>query len=158
MSQDRTVTASPSLRGVGMGQLLHLGDMLSTHARLRPEKVAARDSSRSLTFRQWNARANRLANALLGLGLQKGDRVSILAYDCIEWMEFYVALAKAGLVAVPINFRLTPPEMRYIIEDAGASALIAQHDLVGSVEEIRVHLALDEALHPFRVRAVPRGL
>jgi acyl-CoA synthetase (AMP-forming)/AMP-acid ligase II len=127
-----------------MGQMLHLGEILSTHARLQPEKLAARDSSRSLTFRQWNSRANRLANALLGLGLQKGDRVSILAYNSIEWMEIYVAMAKAGLVAVPINFRLTPSEMRYIIEDAGASVLIAQHDLVDSVEEIRAHLPLDE--------------
>ena len=78
-----------------MSRLLHLGQMVHAHARLQPEKLAARDSSRSLTFRQWNSRANRLANALLGLGLQKGDRVSILAYNCVEWMEFYVALATA---------------------------------------------------------------
>ena len=54
-------------------------------------------------------RAHRLANALLGLGLAKGDRVALLAYNCIEWMEMYAALAKAGLVGVPINFRLVGP-------------------------------------------------
>ena len=57
-----------------------------------PDKLAARDSHRSLTYRQWEERANRPANALLGLGLCKGDRVAILAYNCIEWMEIYVAL------------------------------------------------------------------
>ena len=89
--------------------------MLSTHARFQPGKVAARDSTRSLTFSQWNARACRLANALHGQGLRKGDRVAVLAYNCIEWMEIYVALAKAGLVAVPINFRLVGSEVSYII-------------------------------------------
>jgi fatty-acyl-CoA synthase len=127
-----------------MDQLLHLGEMLSTHARLQPRKVAARDSTRALTFRQWNARANRLANALLGLGLQKGDRVAILAYNCIEWMEVYVALARAGLVAVPINFRLTSSEIRYILEDADASGLIVQDALSGLIEEIRAELPLEE--------------
>jgi acyl-CoA synthetase (AMP-forming)/AMP-acid ligase II len=43
------------------------------------------------------------------IGLVPGDRVAILAYNCIEWMEIYIALAKAGLVAVPINFRLLTP-------------------------------------------------
>ena len=48
----------------------------------------------------------RLANALMGLGLSKGDRVCVLAYNCVEWLEIYAATALAGLVAVPINFRL----------------------------------------------------
>ena len=66
----------------------------------------------------------------LGLGLRKGDRVAVLAYNCVEWAEIYAAAAKSGLVAVPINFRLVGPEIRYIVEDAGASALIVQDALV----------------------------
>ena len=85
---------------------LHLGQMLSVHARLSPDRAGARDLDRSMTFAQWNRRACRLANGLLGLGLAKGDRVAILAYNCVEWAEIYAAAAKAGLVAVPINFRL----------------------------------------------------
>jgi acyl-CoA synthetase (AMP-forming)/AMP-acid ligase II len=127
-----------------MGRLLHLGDMVSTHARLRPDKVAARDSSRSLTYHEWNRRAARLGNALVGLGLRRGDRVAVLAYNRIEWVEIYVALAKAGLVAVPINFRLTPPEMRYIIRDAAARAVIVEDPLVGPIEEIRADLEIDD--------------
>ena len=65
----------------------------------------------------------RLANGLLGLGLAKGDRVALLAYNCVEWLELYVALARAGLVTVPINFRLTPPEIAYIVQHSEAQRL-----------------------------------
>jgi acyl-CoA synthetase (AMP-forming)/AMP-acid ligase II/uncharacterized membrane protein HdeD (DUF308 family) len=60
---------------------------------------------------------------LLRLGLEPGDRVAILAYNCIEWMEIYIALAKAGLVAVPVNFRLLASEIQYIAEHSSARAL-----------------------------------
>jgi acyl-CoA synthetase (AMP-forming)/AMP-acid ligase II len=125
-----------------MSQLLHLGDVVGRNARLFPDKPGARDLVRSLTFRQWNDRSCRLANALLGLGLDTGDRVAILAYNCVEWLEIYTALARSGLVAVPINFRLVGPEIRYILEDSGARALIVQDDLVGAVEGIRTDVSI----------------
>ena len=77
-----------------MRGVLNLGEIVAAHARLTPQKIGARDSRRALTFAQWNARACRLANALLGLGLKKGDRVALLAYNRVEWMEIYVALAQ----------------------------------------------------------------
>lgn len=122
--------------------LFDIGAMLSTHARLMPDKTGAADLERALTFRQWNARACRLANALLGLGLTKGDRVAVLAYNCLEWAEIYAATAKAGLVAVPVNFRLTAREAAYIIANAEAAAIIVQHDLAGIVEEAAPELQL----------------
>ena len=61
----------------------------------------------------------------------------ILAYNCVEWLELYVALAKAGLVAVPINFRLTPPEIEYIVANAEARAMIVQDALLESIEPVR---------------------
>src|SRR5678816_2955096 len=103
-----------------MRSVLNLGEILTAHARLQPDKIGARDSRRALTYAQWNARACRLANALLALGLERGDRVAILAYNCVEWMEIYIALAKASLVAVPVNFRLLAPEIRYIVEHSSA--------------------------------------
>ncbi len=90
-----------------MNRLLTVADAVATQARLNPSKIGARDSRRSLSFAEWHDRATRLATGLLGLGLVKGDRVALLAYNCVEWMEIYVALARAGLVGVPINFRLT---------------------------------------------------
>ena len=119
-----------------MGPVLNLGETLAAGARLYPDRIGARDLERQLTFRHWNARACRLANALVGLGLAKGDRVAVLAYNALEWAEIYAATAKAGLVAVPINFRLSAPEVRFIVEDSGASALIVEDQLVGVIEEI----------------------
>lgn len=139
-----------------MSGLRSPGQMLSVHARLRPDDVGIRDLDRSLTFRQWNARACRLANGLLALGLNKGDRVAVLAYNCIEWAEIYAATAKSGLVAVPINFRLVGREIRYIAEDAGIAALIVQHDLVDVIEEIRDQLTLPRDRFVLFGAATPR--
>jgi acyl-CoA synthetase (AMP-forming)/AMP-acid ligase II len=125
-----------------MSQLLHLGEAVSRNARLFPNKLGARDLSRSMTYPRWNERSCRLANGLLGSGLTKGDRVAILAYNCLEWMEIYVALAKAGLVAVPINFRLVGSEVRFIVDDAEARAFIVQDELLDRVEGIRSELSL----------------
>jgi acyl-CoA synthetase (AMP-forming)/AMP-acid ligase II len=132
-----------------MSQVLHLGEIIAMNARLLPEKPGARDLTRSMTFREWNDRSCRLANALIGMGLDKGDRVAILAYNCLEWLEIYAGLAKAGLVAVPVNFRLAGPEIRYIIENSEAAAIIIQDALSASVEEIRadIPLASDRYIH-----------
>jgi fatty-acyl-CoA synthase len=123
-----------------MNQLLTLSDAVSAHARLTPHKLAVRDSRRSLSYAQWDARKNRLANALIGLGLAPGDRVALLAYNCAEWMEIYAALAAAGLVAVPINFRLTAPEIAYIVQDSDARAVIAQDELCERIDASRASL------------------
>jgi acyl-CoA synthetase (AMP-forming)/AMP-acid ligase II len=127
-----------------MGPLLNMGDALRAHAHLNPNRTGARDLSRSMTFRQWNVRACRLANGLIGLGLEKGDRFAVLAYNCVEWMEIYAAAAKAGLVAVPINFRLVGREIRYIVENCEARALIVQDDLIGPIEEIRADIPIEK--------------
>jgi acyl-CoA synthetase (AMP-forming)/AMP-acid ligase II len=125
-----------------MTPLLNLGEVLSANARLFPDRAAASDLDRTMTFRQWNARACRLANALIGLGLGKGDRVAVLAYNAVEWLEIYAATAKAGLVMVPINFRLVGPEIAYIVGDSGATALIVQDALAPLIEEIRGKLEI----------------
>ncbi|MBV8576323.1 MAG: AMP-binding protein [Acetobacteraceae bacterium] len=141
-----------------MKDLLTLGQMLSAHARLSPNKIGARDLERSLTFAHWNDRTCRLANALLGIGLSKGDRFAILAYNSLEWLEIYMAASKAGLVALPINFRLVGPEIRFIVENAGANAMIVQDELVGVIEEIRGDLTIPAGnyIH-FGQRTCPAG-
>ena len=141
-----------------MKDLLNFGQMLSVHSRVTPNRTGARDLERSMTFAQWNERSCRLANALLGLGLSKGDRVAVLAYNCVEWCEIFAATAKAGLVALPINFRLMGKEVQFIVDNAEASALIVQDDLVGVVEEIRKDLPIkaDRFIH-FGARPCPAG-
>lgn len=134
---------SPALRRLStMSKLLNLSDAIATHARLWPEKIGTRDSQRTLTFKAWDDRASRLAQGLLDLGLHTGDRVAILAYNRVEWMELYVGLARAGLVAVPLNFRLTMPEIAYIVGNCEASALIAGPEFQDNVESARADLPI----------------
>ncbi len=125
-----------------MSRLLTIADAVATHARLSPAKIGARDSRRQLSFAEWDRRASSLAHGLLGLGLCKGDRVGVLAYNCIEWMEIYVALARAGLVAVPINFRLVGVEIAYILAHSEARAVIVGHDLRDRIDAIRSELLI----------------
>ena len=125
-----------------MTKLAHVGEMLAIYARLFPNKIGASDLDRKLTFRLWHSRACRLANAFAGIGLGKGDRVCVLAYNCLEWLELYAAAALAGVVVVPINFRLTGPEVRYIVENCEAQALVVQDELLGVVESVRAELPI----------------
>ena len=128
-----------------MSSLLTLAESIAAHARTQPHKIGVRDSRRELSYAAWNERASRLANALLALGLVKGDRVALLAFNSIEWLEIYVALARAGLVAVPINFRLVGPEIAYIVQHSEARAFIVQENLRAVVEGIRAELPIDAA-------------
>ena len=109
-----------------MKNVLTLGQMLSVHARLHPNRMGARDLERAMTFQQWNARACRLANALLGLGLSKGDRVAVLAYNTVERVPAYSLTTKSrGAFRFHSRLRkVVGKEICYIIDDSEASALI----------------------------------
>ena len=142
-----------------MSRLLHFGDVIAMNASLFPDKIGARDLARSLTFRAWNERSCRLANALRGLGLAKGDRIAVLAYNCLEWMEIYAAIAKAALVLVPINFRLVGSEVGYIIENSEAKAIIVQHGLIDPLDTVReARLIPEHNVHTFRRAGHRRGI
>jgi fatty-acyl-CoA synthase len=132
-----------------MGKWLNAGDMLRNNAYLHPDKMGAKDLSRSLTFKEWNDRANRLANSLLGLGLKPGDRFAAIAYNCVEWMEMYAAAAKGGLTIIPILFRLTPTEYQYICEHGEAKAFIVAKEFVEGVESIRDQLSVPRGNYIF---------
>ena len=120
-----------------MSRWMHVGEVLDMAAYLYPDKMGAKDLYRSLTFREWNERCNRLANGLLDMGLKKGDKVAVLAYNCLEWMEIYGALAKNGLIAVPIMFRLTPHEYHYILENSEAKAFIVAQEFTQGADTLR---------------------
>jgi fatty-acyl-CoA synthase len=132
-----------------MGKWPNAADVLRNNAYLHPDKMGAKDLSRSLTFKEWDDRANRLANALLGSGLKPGDRFAAIAYNCVEWMEIYAAAAKGGLTIIPILFRLTPPEYQYICQHGEAKALITAKEFVEGVESIRDQLSIPPANYLF---------
>ncbi len=82
-----------------------LGDYFRRNVAMYADKTAFIHEERRLTFAELDARVNRLIHALTGLGLEKGDRVAILAKNCIPFMEVYGSSEKGGLVTVPLNFR-----------------------------------------------------
>lgn len=108
------------------GVWLTAKDVLRVNAFKWPNKIGLKDLNKQYTFKEWNERACRLANALSKLGLKKGDKFCVLAYNCAEWLEIYAAAAKGGFVAVPINFRLAPSEMEYIINHSDAKLFFVQ--------------------------------
>ena len=124
-----------------LGRRLLLGEMMARNARKFPNKEALVYGDTRLNYRQFNARINRLAHALMDVGVKKGDKVSILAYNCNQFMETYFALAKIGGVAVPINFRLHPQEMTYIVNQSDAKALIVGEDFLETVKGMQKDLS-----------------
>ncbi len=75
------------------------------------------------TFSQVHDRINRLANACLELGLEKGDRIGVLQVNCNEYVEIYFAAARIGLILVPLNFRADENALHYMIDNAGVKVL-----------------------------------
>jgi len=114
---------------------LNIGEVLRVNARKFPDKRAVKDARKDLTFKQFNERSCRLAHGLLKMGLKKGDRMCILAHNCVEFMELYVAAAKTGIVAVPINWRISTDDMVYIIENSDAKALFAGEKFIEPVSK-----------------------
>ncbi|PYE17010.1 acyl-CoA synthetase (AMP-forming)/AMP-acid ligase II [Williamsia limnetica] len=107
-----------------------VGDISTNNARRYPDKPAVVESGRTHTWGDVDERARRLANHMLAAGLRKGDRVIVIARNCIEWPEITFAFAKAGLVTVPVNIRLAPDELAHVRDDSGAVAAVVHTDQV----------------------------
>ncbi|MCL6446855.1 MAG: AMP-binding protein [Armatimonadetes bacterium] len=117
-----------------------VGTVLKMNARNYPERLGCQDKYKSFTFREWNERSCRLANALTGMGAGYGERVAVLAYNRVEWMEIYAACAKGGQITVPVMFRLAPPEIEYIINHSESKVFIVEEPLVEKVNAVREKL------------------
>jgi len=113
-------------------------DVLEWNSRIYKGKLAlvAWETGKQITYDELNARVNRLCNALLDLGLKKGDRVAVLASDLPEYVEIASA-SKAGFVYVPLNWRLQPDELVYIIKDSGAVAVCVEDKFADNIRAVR---------------------
>jgi acyl-CoA synthetase (AMP-forming)/AMP-acid ligase II len=125
---------------------MNLSMLLTKTARLFPDKTAIFHGDRQLTYAQFNARANRLANALRKLGLRQGDNVAILQYNYPETYESLFACFKCGIGAVPINFRLHPKEFAFIIGHSESQAVILSPEFNESIMEVRDRIPYCEHL------------
>ncbi len=119
--------------------MVNIGMVVAKWARLTPHREAIVDatSGQRITFGDLDEHVRRLANGLRGLGLDKGDRVAILSQNSIEYAALYFACARSGLVAQPLNWRLSAPELKKIIDNGEPRCLIVQdqfHDVAAELQ------------------------
>ena len=116
---------------------MNIGKLLTKSARTFPENLAISQGSRKLTYAQFNARTNCLANGLYKLGVQQRDNVAVLMYNCPQMLEAMFAGFKAGFGVVPINFRLHPKEFAFIIDHSQAKVVIVSPEFNEAIMDIR---------------------
>jgi fatty-acyl-CoA synthase len=121
---------------------MHMGTVLKMNAINYPDKLGCQDKHKSFTFKEWNERCCRLANALATMGIGHQDRFAILAYNRVEWLDIYVSCAKGGQVMVPLMFRLAPLDFEYIINHSDSKALIVEEPFIEAVNGIRNKLPI----------------
>lgn len=111
----------------------NIGLFLTKRARLSPNLEGWVDvaTERRYSFAELNARCNRTANALASLGVKKGDRVALLLMNSVEFCESFFAIGKLGAVCVPLNWRLVPDELAFILKDSGSTHLIYGEEFSG---------------------------
>ncbi len=105
------------------------------------DKIGVIDGEAQFTYRAFATRTHRLANALLELGVTAGDRVSFITFNTHHLLEAYYGVIEAGAVLNPINIRLAPHEIAYILDHAGSKVVFFHHDFAPLVEDLRPRLA-----------------
>jgi acyl-CoA synthetase (AMP-forming)/AMP-acid ligase II len=115
-----------------------LGDLHRRNLRLRADAPALIFEDRHISHRELIGEACRLANALIRLGLQRGDRVAVLAENCPQYMQVYAAGELAGWTTVTINYRLAAPEIAYILADSRPRVVIVDASYVDRLGSARL--------------------
>jgi len=102
----------------------NIGYWLTKRKELHPAKEAVVDGDRRLSYGELERLTNQLAHGLVSMGVKHGDRCAILAYNCLEYVLTIFAAAKLGVILVPLNWRLSPPELAFNLNDSGTETLI----------------------------------
>lgn len=113
---------------------MNLGDGLRINSWKDPNKVAVVFEDRRLTYGELNRRANKLAHAMLRIGVKRQEKVALLMHNNLEFIEMYNGLARIGAVSVPVNFRLVDKELTYVIDNSEAIALVVGDNLLKSLD------------------------
>jgi acyl-CoA synthetase (AMP-forming)/AMP-acid ligase II len=119
---------------------MNIGSLFSRHAKYRPNHLAAVFGERRLTFLQFNREINRIANALLALGVNKGEKVATLLPNCMELLEVYWACAKIGAVVVPLSTLLRDQAVVALLNDADAVMLVTNSSFADAVQSVKSRL------------------
>ncbi len=122
------------------------GDILGERARITPGRTALVyvPTGARYTYAELNARANRCARFWTErLGVKKGDRVAVLAHNCVEYLDAFFAAGKTGIIVVPLGTRLSAPELAQILEDCRPAALLYEPEFSSTVDVLKRSLALN---------------
>src|SRR5258708_7585377 len=109
--------------------------VLAHHARRSPDKAITIFEGETTTYGEMATRAAALAGGLSRRGVGRGDVVALLSYNWPEFLETIFAANYLGAIAMPINWRLAAPEVRYILEHSGARVLVCDQALVELADE-----------------------
>ncbi len=112
-------------------------NQLARHALMQPGATAMRFLGRTTTWRELDGRVTALASALHRRGVEYGDRVLILMLNRTEFIESFLAINKLGAIAVPVNFRMTPSEIAFLVADCQARVVITESVLAQVAAGVR---------------------
>ncbi|MGW5875567.1 acyl-CoA synthetase [Nocardiopsis terrae] len=113
-----------------------LSGLMAAVADAVPDRIALVAGPRRLTYRALDERSTRLARHLVATGVRPGENVAILSFNRAEWVESFLGVLRAGAVPVNVNYRYVAGELRHVLSDSHAVALIAEDSLAATVTAI----------------------
>ncbi len=119
---------------------MNIGTILTRHAHYRPDHTAVVFEDHRLTYWEFNRRVNRLANAFLEIGLAKGDKVATLLPNCLELLDIYWAIAKIGVVVVPLSPLLREKALTTLLNDSDTRLIITNATFIDILAAIKPDL------------------
>jgi fatty-acyl-CoA synthase len=127
---------------------MHAADLLTSRSRLTPHREALLEleTDRRFSYAELNRRACRLANFMAALGVQAGDRVSILAHNSVVYLDLFYGLAKIGAIFTPLNWRLTASELSYIVGDCTPKVLLVGPEFLSVWAEMSAAVSVEHVI------------
>jgi len=123
-----------------------VGDIIAAAARRWGDKTALVTDTGSYSFNDIDRQSSLIAHRLLALGCLRGDRISLYAANCPEWIVAYYAIMKIGAVANPLNLMLTPDEAAYAMNDCGARAVFGSVDKIAGLSSVHGKTQLEHCV------------
>jgi len=109
---------------------------IKRNARVNGNRTALISGNQKITHRQFLEKVDQLSCGLLGAGLKRGDRIGVLGQNSLEYVYLYGAAAKVGAIMIPINWRLDPEEIKYVISDGAPKILFASPEFQDTIRPL----------------------
>ncbi len=116
---------------------MNIRELIEHNARTHPEKIYLSFEDHKISYREFNDNINRVANGLINLGIQKGDRVCLMQFNSPEFLYSWFAVNKIGAIMIPINTGFKEEELRYILNHSEAKCIIFDPDFAEIISNVR---------------------